>query len=1566
MTLPNPHELFGLDEVRIYNERFLPFQDRVMAPDGNIYYPPGDEKYSDDISQLGFGAQSTFIHELRHVEQHQKGDFVLAIGAFEQILNILGFDQYTYRTSELKYGLNQLSQEQEAAIEQDKFLENNGFVNDFGGGYYFEKPDAKFGLGKFGFNYSAYSSDLLNGVKEGRYDVGDLIGGSATVKDATGQIIGHINDDGRPIATYDTIGEFAEYLFPVALDLDGDGLIKRTDTSVYSRMFDSDGDGFVENSGWLEGDDGFLIDDIDGNGALVDESGQTTHEELVFSARTDAADTDLEAFASLHDTNRDGVVDANDDYFSRLKVWVDNIERNGKVDAGEMKTLSELGITSINVGTDWRTVENLTQNELNAWDSSNSPSVQIVEGANGAESAKQAVVLKEGNTLFGVSSFSKNGQNYAVADIALVTSSQGYRVADDGSGQLEFQIEGAGGNVESAIRIVEEGQGATNINLATEQVVGAIGADGNDTLNASGYTDGTSVLLDGGAGVDTLTGGSGDDWLSGGADADNISGGDGDDTIFTDGTDTLSGGAGYDIAITTGTDAQLSLNLGSTGIEAAVGGDLADTLNGSTASEGVYLSGQGGNDTLTGSAQADTLSGGEGADTLRAGAGDDVVIVDKADLDSGVVVGGDGEDTMIVSDTEAVTINMANYDFEIVVGGDGGDTITGTSGNDVIDGGAGGDKLTGGGGHDVLVIDEADKTRGEINAGDGRDAIVIDEVGGMNIDLKAYNAEIGIGGVGNDQIDASNVTTWTNSYQVERQRWVEINDQGHGYWETYYETVTDSGSGTRLEGKAGDDTLTGSAYVDELYGGDGNDALHGGGSNDTLDGGDGNDKLDGGSGDNRYDFQRGDGHDTILAQSGGIHRLYFEESVSINDIWLQRLDDNGNLSSSGDDLKILVLGEDQSVTIKDYFSTSATVADFDIRAAGGLVRLVEPTIASLVPAMAAVTQPTGGNGSPYIIDDTVFISVENDLNAAWISSSFYGDQQLHNGDDGVQNWNPTDDKDDETLKSYGGDDIINAKDGEDLILGGSGDDDIDGGSQQDLIFGGTGDDTIDGGSNSDIIHGDQGNDTISGGSESDRLYGGDGNDTLYGNAGNDALNGGGGDDTLYGGAGDDTYIFQGQFGDDRVIEDATGLDTVIFEDATRNDIRIYRSVLSNETSDGTYTTQDIQYSRDLFIVVDNAGWVRIKDYFADTLSNEFNPLGVVENIAFDGGSTTAQLIKDTLDELGSGTILEIKVDGDDASLGKAEIDHIIKGTDSDDQLTGTSERDELIGTDGDDVLNGGEGNDVLRGGAGDDDYIFTGQFGDDIVIDEQGGGGNWDMVKFADATPDKIEFYRQGLDLRITVAGQGSVVIRNHFASTDSAAPDGESGIEKFEYAGGWTRDSRLQEAFNTYGLDARLTPSGTGDNVTLDEVVVSAPETGTGDGDEGTGSGTSSGLGTTTLNEMTGTAGDDTLTSTSADDRLIGGAGSDYYVFQGDFGNDEVVDESGGWDRLKFVGFAKEDLRFAKSGRDLVVTADDGAGNGGTVTVKDHYVDGAIGSTRQIGPTPKTARCWSMNAVIS
>src|SRR5207253_5499825 len=53
------------------------------------------------------------------------------------------------------------------------------------------------------------------------------------------------------------------------------------------------------------------------------------------------------ALASV-DNNADQVIDQSDEIWSQLRVWVD-ASHDGKSDAGELKTLAELGITQINV-----------------------------------------------------------------------------------------------------------------------------------------------------------------------------------------------------------------------------------------------------------------------------------------------------------------------------------------------------------------------------------------------------------------------------------------------------------------------------------------------------------------------------------------------------------------------------------------------------------------------------------------------------------------------------------------------------------------------------------------------------------------------------------------------------------------------------------------------------------------------------------------------------------------------------------------------------------------------------------------------------------------------------------------------------------------------------------------------------------------------------------------------------------------------------------------------------------------------------------------------------------------
>ncbi len=103
--------------------------------------------------------------------------------------------------------------------------------------------------------------------------------------------------------------------------------------------FDFSGSGFATKTGWITAGEGLLIKD-DGLG------GSTIRPDELLGAQSGDGFQDL---ATL-DTNGDGVIDANDTGFSQLKVWVDaNVD--GNLDPGELKSLSDLNITSISLST---------------------------------------------------------------------------------------------------------------------------------------------------------------------------------------------------------------------------------------------------------------------------------------------------------------------------------------------------------------------------------------------------------------------------------------------------------------------------------------------------------------------------------------------------------------------------------------------------------------------------------------------------------------------------------------------------------------------------------------------------------------------------------------------------------------------------------------------------------------------------------------------------------------------------------------------------------------------------------------------------------------------------------------------------------------------------------------------------------------------------------------------------------------------------------------------------------------------------------------------------------------
>jgi hypothetical protein len=125
---------------------------------------------------------------------------------------------------------------------------------------------------------------------------------------------------------------------PVTLDLNGDGQIGYSHVTM-----DVNGDGVLDNTAWTDAHDGVLVWDKLGDGVVHDNS------QYAFSQY--GGNTDLEGLAAAFDTNRDGKFDSLDAQFKEFAVWQD-ANQNGVSDAGEVRSLTELGLVEINLTSD--------------------------------------------------------------------------------------------------------------------------------------------------------------------------------------------------------------------------------------------------------------------------------------------------------------------------------------------------------------------------------------------------------------------------------------------------------------------------------------------------------------------------------------------------------------------------------------------------------------------------------------------------------------------------------------------------------------------------------------------------------------------------------------------------------------------------------------------------------------------------------------------------------------------------------------------------------------------------------------------------------------------------------------------------------------------------------------------------------------------------------------------------------------------------------------------------------------------------------------------------------------
>jgi len=128
--------------------------------------------------------------------------------------------------------------------------------------------------------------------------------------------------------------------------LSGLNLDKSGSNAFMAVQVDVNSDGHMDLTTWAGKADGVLVLDQGGDRKVTNVS------EYAFTQY--GGKTDLEGLRAGFDSNGDGVLDANDARFGEFAVWQD-ANGDGVSDAGEVKTLAELGITSINLTSNGKT-----------------------------------------------------------------------------------------------------------------------------------------------------------------------------------------------------------------------------------------------------------------------------------------------------------------------------------------------------------------------------------------------------------------------------------------------------------------------------------------------------------------------------------------------------------------------------------------------------------------------------------------------------------------------------------------------------------------------------------------------------------------------------------------------------------------------------------------------------------------------------------------------------------------------------------------------------------------------------------------------------------------------------------------------------------------------------------------------------------------------------------------------------------------------------------------------------------------------------------------------------------
>jgi Ca2+-binding RTX toxin-like protein len=1108
--------------------------------------------------------------------------------------------------------------------------------------------------------------------------------------------------------------------------------------------------------------------------------------------------------------------------------------------------------------------------------------------------------------------------------------------AGDGNDFIEF--EGNSPNFAGAT----DGFDAINGGLGTDTiratfsnaVIGLSSITGVEAITANGfsgvYIQGSAVTntldfsavtltgidrIDGGAGNDTITGSNANDVIVGGAGDDILNGGNGDDVFkmagTTDGFDAVNGGAGYDKISATDFSTRIGLT-SITGVEAISSGGYSAYISGSSAADTLdftnvvltsitKIDGGSGNDALTGSAGDDTILGSGGDDILSGGLGNDVFSYTGTSNGFDTVNGGAGQNSIsalanstvigltsisgiqtisgqaytgvyISGSANADTLNFTNVTLTAITkidGGAGNDVITGSTASDVILGSGGDDTLTGGDGSDTFQYTATANGFDAVSGGFGADTIA----------ALAANTVIGLSSI-------------TGVETVSGGGFGGVSVSGSGLADNLdFSTVTLTGIAS-IDGGVGNDIITGSAGNDIILGGADNDTLNGGIGNDTLNGGVGVNILDGGAGTDVAQYNADAGTLSVTLNGNGSYNLV---GSGINDT-LTNIENlnftNGTftvasrvglgltltgtasaetLTGGGNSDTITGLGGDDTLNGNggdDLFRVTGTGDGFDVIDGGLGSDTITATANNAVIGLTSVTGVEAITAGGFTGVSILGSASANTLNFTGVTLT--GITKI---DGGAGNDTITGSAANDTILGSGDDDTIAAGDGNDNIQ-------FTGTTNGfDIVDGGLGTDTIAALSNSTVIGlssvtgveaisaGAFTGVTISGSANNDilnfggitlsaitKIDGGLGNDVITGSIAADTILGSGGDDTLSGGDGNDIFQYTGAANGFDSVTGGLGADTI--------------SALANSTVIGLSAITGVEtISAGSFTGVTIAGSAN-----NDTL--DFSGVTLTAITLIDGGA------------------------GNDTIIGNVAVNTI-------------------QGSGGDDTINAGDGNDIIQytgtangfdavdGGAGTGDTISA--LANSTVIGLSSitgvetitagaftgvyiaGSGNADTLNFSAVTLTAITRVEGGAGNDIIT---GNTAVNTLWGGLGNDTIDGGSGNDII--LGDEGDDILIGGAGNDtitggIGTDTVSYAYATA-NLTVNLTLTTAQTVATGDADT-----------ITTIENVIGGSGVDTITGTATANILNGGSGND--VLTGGLGNDTIIGGVGTLDVAVFAG---------------------------------------------------------------